>query len=85
MSWHCEWIFLQYFASQLQYAPLASKFDHSSTQLQMLQKNDKLSLLCFKDPLQVGYPASEINKAQEEEKQQTQVQCKCKLILDSVD
>ena len=43
------------------------------------------SLLCFKDPLQVGYPASEINKAQEKEKQQTQVQCKCKLILDSVD
>ena len=43
VSWHCEWIFLQYFASQLQYAPLASKFDHSSTQLQMLQKNYKLS------------------------------------------
>ena len=71
-SWHCEWIFPQYFASQLQYAPLASKFDHSSTQLQKITH----SLFCFKDPLQVGYPASEINKAQEKEKQQTQVQCK---------
>lgn len=35
--WHSKYIFPQYFASQLRYAPLASKFDNT-TQLQMLQK-----------------------------------------------
>ena len=35
--WHSKYIFPQYFASQLRYVPLASKFDNT-TQLQMLQK-----------------------------------------------
>ena len=52
MALHSKCIFPQYFASQLRYAPLASKFD-DRTQLQMLQKF-KISLFYCQDPLQAG-------------------------------